>query len=69
MKSNNLPRDIYEKYKKDGFTDDEIEQICIDRETMINLYRDRKPREITSSTYLRSEKKLRKKVEDFMRRA
>ena len=64
-----FPREVYEKYKRDGFTDAEIEQIWKDREAMVKLYfsrPDKQPREITSSTYERSQKALDKRVRDFL---
>lgn len=59
----------YERYKKDGFTDEEIAQIWNDRAVMIDLYfkePKEEAREITSSTYLRNQKKLNKAVNDWL---
>jgi hypothetical protein len=56
----------YNRYKNDGFTDEEIEQIWEDRNTMLELYSNKAEREITSSTYIRSHKALNKQVESWL---
>lgn len=64
----NFPPDVYEKYKKDGFSEDEIEQIWKDREIMVKLYfsnRDKPQREITSSTYESAQIRLNKDVQNW----
>lgn len=64
-----IPNEWYTRYKNDGFTDEEIAQIWEDRKTMIELYYSepkKNEREITSSTYLRSQKALNKDVDKWL---
>lgn len=52
-----------------GFSESEAKIKMEEREIMIKLYfsdEKREPREITSSTYKRAQKKLNKKVNDFL---
>lgn len=66
-----FPREVYEKYKRDGFSDAEIEQIWKDREVMVKLYfsnPEKQPREITSSTYERSQRAMDKDVKNWFGR-
>ena len=51
-----------------GFNDEEVEQKIKERDVMRALYFNAKsePREITSATYERSQKKLIMKVESFL---
>jgi len=50
-----------------GFTEDEANKKMEEAEIMTKLYsKPKEPREITSSTYKRAEKRLHKEVENFM---
>ena len=63
------PREFYEAYRRNGFSDSEIDEMWKEREIMVKLYfskPDREKREITSSTYERSQKALDKRVRDFI---
>lgn len=55
-----------------GWTEEEALEKVEDRNIMKELYKNsstREPREITSSTYKRCQKRLEKKVDEFMRKA
>ena len=58
MKPEGIRQDIYERYQADGFSESDIERIWQDilyfRSKMAEK---REPREITSSTYERAQKK------------
>jgi hypothetical protein len=60
---NGMSKDVYERYKSDGFTDDQIKQIWKDtlrtREIMENN-KNKPERNITSGTYERAQKRQRK---------
>ena len=64
-----IPNELYSRYQIDGFSDEEIVQIWKDRAIMLELYyngTEKEPREITSSTYIRSQKRLNRKVENWL---
>lgn len=66
--AHSFPEEVVKKYKQDGFSDEEIERIWEDRETMVKLYfskHDKPQREITSSTYERAQKTMNKDVENW----
>jgi glutamate dehydrogenase/leucine dehydrogenase len=55
-----------------GWTEEEALEKVKDKNIMKELYKNsstREPREITSSTYKRCQKRLEKKVDEFMRKA
>ncbi len=63
-----IPDELYARYKSDGFSDEEIAQIWKDRSVMLELYynkTEKEPREITSAAYLRSEKSLKRQVDNW----
>lgn len=65
MRSN---QEYFEYLLSCGFSESEAEERMKDREVMRKLYfKKKEPREITSSTYERAQKRLKKDVENFMR--
>ncbi len=67
MKPNGMKEEIYKRYQSDGFSEEEIGIIwditLATRAKMAKkLAEDREPREITSSTYERAQKRLEKDV-------
>ena len=66
---NTIPKEWHDRYIKDGFSEDEIIQIWKDTLTVRKQISERKneePREITSDTYIRAQKRLNKKLNDFL---
>ena len=61
-------KDYYDYLLSCGFNEEEAKQKIKDRETFAELYftNPKEPREITSSTYKRAEKRLYKEVETVM---
>ena len=69
MKPIGMKEDSYKRYKEDGFTEKEIvniwETTLATREQM-KLRIGKEPREITSSTYKRVEKRLNQEINRIM---
>ena len=66
---NEIPRELHDRYIRDGFTEDEITQIWKDTLVIRKQISERKnieQREITSGTYMRAQKRLTKRVNDFL---
>lgn len=69
MKPEGMQQDIYEIYQADGFTESEIEKIWQD--TLYfrgKMAEKREEREITSSTYERAQKNLKRDVDNWFGR-
>lgn len=67
-KPDGMRQEVYERYQKDGFTEEDIQKIW--KETLITREQMAKragmpEREITSSTYIRAQKRLHKEVSDW----
>lgn len=58
--------DFRERYRKDGYTEQEIDQIQKDTVYFRKTYSQKtEQREITSQTYIRSQKSINKKVNNW----
>ena len=71
MKPDGMRQEIYERYQADGFTEEDIKRIWKDTLYFRAKAKERQgkePREITSSTYKRAEKRLHKEVSDWFGR-
>ena len=68
MKPDGMSDQAYERYKSDGFTEDDIERIWQETIIMRSLMakkQGKEPREITSSTYIRAEKRMHKEITEW----
>jgi len=60
---------VYRQYQKDGFSESEIEQIWQDTLYFRNKMAEKKAeREITTSTYERAQRSLKKDVDNWFRK-
>lgn len=68
MQTNDIFSDEFrERYKKDGFTEEEIDQIQKDTLYFREHYaKKEEPREILSQAYINSQKRISKKVINFL---
>ena len=69
MKPDGMKEETYKRYQSDDFSEEEIGEIW--KNTLITRARmakeraeDKEPREITSSTYKRAQKRLNKQIND-----
>lgn len=69
MKPEGMQQDIYERYQADGFTESEIEKIWQDTLYFRGKMAEKgEGREITSSTYERAQKNLKRDVDNWFGR-
>lgn len=64
-----FPKDLYERYKQDGFTDEEIDKMWEDTLVMRELYYNnpqKDQREVSCSTYENAQRRLTKEVERWL---
>lgn len=68
MKPIGMTEEVYIRYQNDGFTQEEIEKIweqTLKTREQMKLNLNKETREITSSTYERSQRKLNQKTNDW----
>lgn len=67
---NEMPRESYERYKSQGFSQTEIEKIWRDTQARRRrgLRRGRTEQEVTSTTYERAQRQMQRNVDKWFRR-